>query len=149
MYTRILLPLDGSDLAERALPHAQGLARSFGATLHLLHVISRGEELAARPISPSDEYREMTRETIEAQNARSREYLEGLAKPLRESGVSVETDIRHGSVDQKIVEYARESEIDLITMSTHGHGGIRHLMLGSITDRVLHSSHVPVLVLPH
>ena len=155
MYKRILVPLDGSELGERALPQAQNLARTFGASLHLLQVVSRRAELeAVRGGSGADSpgslefTRERARYAINAQTARSEEYLRRVAARLGVSGVKVEMVVRHGTADKEIAEYATEEGMDIIAMSTHGYGGLRRLLMGSVTDRVIRLSKVPVLVLP-
>ena len=154
MYTRILVPLDGSDLAEKALARAQGLASAFGSSIHLLQVVSRRAEMEAGRwagmTSPqAAEYSvDMARRAIEAEIARGREYVEGIATQLTGAGITAQAAIREGAADEKIIEYAKEQEIDLIVMSTHGYGGLRRFLLGSVTDRVVRSSDVPVLVLP-
>jgi len=153
MFSNILVPVDGSEIGERSLPMAQGLAQSSGGTIHLVQVISRDPELQAlhgggESIQGLEIERDAARLLIETRTTRGKEYLESLAARLQNEGIKVATVIREGAADANIVDYAREQGIDLIVMSTHGHGGFRRLLLGSVTDRVIRSGAIPVLVLP-
>ncbi len=88
------------------------------------------------------------RHLLEDRIASGKEYLERLAAHLRDTGLKVETEIEEGAVAEKIIEYAKEHDIDLVMMSTNGYGGIKRRLLGSVTDRVIRASETPVLVLP-
>ena len=85
---------------------------------------------------------------LEDRIAIGKEYLERLAVHLRDTGLKVVTAIEEGAVDEKIIGYAKQHDIDLITMCTQGYGGLKRRLLGSVTDRVIRSSETPVLVLP-
>jgi nucleotide-binding universal stress UspA family protein len=154
MFTNILVPLDGSALSEQALPMAQHLARSSDTSLHLLQVISLRSELEALRGSVSESVtvlemaQDAARRLREAQTARGKAYLEGLAVQLQQAGMHVTTALREGAADENIVAYAKEHEIDLIVMSTHGHSGFKRFLLGSVTDRVIRAGQTPVLVVP-
>ena len=154
MFAKILVPLDGSDLSEKALLMAQHLASSSDTSLHLLQVISLRPALDARrgsggeSITVLEMEQDAARRLIEVQTARGKEYLEGLAVQLQKAGINVTTVIREGAADQHIVEYAQEQEIDLIVMSTHGRSGFKRFFVGSVTDRVIRAGETPVLVLP-
>ena len=154
MFSNILLPLDGSELGEKALPVAQDLARAFSATVHLVQAASRQPELEAgrgsgfTSVQEAEFQRSMARRLVETQIAKGKEYLEGVAERLKTAGLKVETAIREGAADEKIVEYAKQHGVDLIVMGTHGHGRLRTFFLGSVTDRVVRSAVAPVLVLP-
>jgi nucleotide-binding universal stress UspA family protein len=154
MYNHILVPLDGSGLAERALSHAESLAGTFGATIHLVQVVSRLAEVEAAGASGvgattgAEANREADRQVIQARISRSREYLQDIAARLQVEGISVETASMEGVPDEQITQYAKENGVDLITISTHGYGGLRRFFLGSVTDKIIRSSDIPVLVLP-
>jgi nucleotide-binding universal stress UspA family protein len=134
---RILVPLDGSSLAEMALPKAvASLGDSPSATLILL----RATETKTLPgIDP-----------IEAQVAVVREaedYLERVATRLRREGVSrVKTSVWYSSAAPAIVEAARTRRIDLIVMSTHGRSGLRRVILGSVAESELRGTQTPILL---
>ena len=154
MYDNILVPLDGSRLAEQALEHATALAKGHGATVHLLHVLTQHPGGAA-PIGgglEADHSRERTaelaRQLEEARLTHAQEYLDHTAERLQREGLKTATWVSQGPPDQEIVEYVRRNDIDLVVMSTHGHGGIRRLLTGSVTERVVRSGEAPVLVVP-
>ena len=154
MYTNILVPLDESELAEAALPVARQLAESFGAAIHIVESVSRHDELqagrssAALSIAAAEYELETVRRLIDSRIELAKRYIESAANALRSDGLEVTTEVREGAADEAISNYARENDIDLIVMSTHGHGRVRRTLLGSVTDRVIRSAHVPVLVLP-
>jgi nucleotide-binding universal stress UspA family protein len=139
----ILVPLDGSDRAERAIPFAQELGSLFDARYTLLRVVSpvtwdgTGEWYGAYPAAPLSP---MNREA-------AAEYLETVAGRLRDTGASVATDVVDGtSPAGPITEYASTHAADLITLATAGAGGIQRLLLGSVADKVVRSATAPVLV---
>ena len=153
MYSQILVPLDGSENSERALPHAQELAQASGATLHLIQIVSRSEEFdmvrgGGYDLLAAEYSREQAREYIAAQINRAGEYLKEAAMRLETGGIQAETVVREGAAAENIVQYAQEKGIDLIIMGTRGQGGIQRFLLGSTTDRVLRTGHLPVLVVP-
>ncbi len=154
MFTHILVALDGSDLAEQALPMAQDIARSSNAAIHLIQVISRQPELqAARgggdySLQAVEMDRDLARQLVEGRLPRGKEYLEGIASQLKTAELKMETTILEGAAGENIVDYSSEHGVDLIVISTHGYGGVKRLLLGSVTDRVIRSCEVPVLVVP-
>ena len=79
---------------------------------------------------------------------RRKGHLEAVATQLQNDGIKAETVMREGAADENIVEYAKEAGIDLIVMSTHGHGSLRRFFIGSVTDRVIRSCETPVLIVP-
>ena len=154
MYQRLLVPLDGSDLSEMVVPKAAELANSFGATLHLVQVVSRRPEIDALRTSDIHalyagvDAMQHAREEIDRGKAGAGSYLAGLASRLQEEGSRIETAVLEGYAHEKILEYARENGIDLVVISTHGYGGFKRMLLGSVTDRIIRSGELPVLVLP-
>lgn len=140
-FKRILIPLDGSPLAERVLPLATEFARLYQAELYLFRAISSwppslvGAEAAAFEMSWYETLRE------EAQH-----YLEGVAVPLRAAGLSVHQEVGAEPAADGILDYADLVEADLIAMTTHAREGLSRLVLGSVTDRVVRAGEIPVLV---
>lgn len=138
MYDKILVPTDGSSGVERAVSHAVDLAATHGATVHALYVVNTAS-YSSMPMETSWEHiREMLGE--EGENA-----LERVRELAGDADVPVETIITDGSPSKEIVNYAEEEDCDLIVMGTHGRGGIDRLLLGSVAERVVRSSRVPVL----
>jgi nucleotide-binding universal stress UspA family protein len=153
MYSHIVVPLDGSDASERALPHAQGLAKAFGATLHLIQVVSRSEEFdmvrsAGDSVGSAEYSLDVADQLISAQIDWADRYLNEVKSRLTSEGITVEAEVRQGAASENIAQYADEVGGDLIVMSTRGRGGIQRLLLGSTTDRVLRAGHRPVLAIP-
>jgi nucleotide-binding universal stress UspA family protein len=135
----ILVPLDGSELAERALGPARQLAVATGATLLLVQVVPEHDRGAATGLS--DEIEDAQR------------YLAGLASRLRapvgrEAAPTILTQACTGDPAERIVREAQLWRTDLIAMSTHGRGGIGRLVHGSVAGAVLRASPVPVLLVP-
>jgi nucleotide-binding universal stress UspA family protein len=139
MFQRLLVPLDGSRMAEAALPAARRLAETPGSVAALLHVIERN---AAQTVHDQTHLT-----TVEE----ARAYLEGLAGQGFPAGAEVRCHVHDNEVSDvsaSIVEHAKESNIDLIVMSAHGRGGLRHVLFGNIALRVIASSDTPVLLIP-
>ena len=141
-YTRILVPLDGSLLAERVLPYARIIAKGFGARVELLNVFS------PTPESLADNFHGRHSHQIDA-NLRSEglDYLHRVTPSISWEGVEVSHTVEAGDPESRIVSLAEKEPDTLIAMSTHGRSGAARLMLGSVTDKVLHSTNAPVLVL--
>jgi nucleotide-binding universal stress UspA family protein len=140
---RILVPLDGSDLAEQALPLAQELARRAGAALHLIRSVTWPWEGSAA-IAALDATRGA--DLIEREEAAARAYLAAVSAGVARQGVAVTTSLCFGSAGEAILANAAAGQADLIVMSTHGRGGLGRWALGSVADRVLHGASVPVLL---
>ncbi|UCC60083.1 MAG: universal stress protein [Dehalococcoidia bacterium] len=142
MYRKILVPLDGSEVAECALPHMQVVAAGCNVVeILLLRVIGPLPLPGDYIISEGDRKRLESQHRSEAQS-----YLGRITKQLGESGLDVHADIVEGEAAERIVEYADKQRIDLIVMATHGRSGIGRWALGSVADRVVHHSRVPVLL---
>jgi nucleotide-binding universal stress UspA family protein len=138
MYSRILVPLDASDLAEQALPHAEALARCFGAELELLTVVHIPPEETLALAEPSAEF--------DPRLPEAQEYLEGLAARLKQDRIAVSTTVRRGDVAEEIIAFAADAGCQLIVMCTHGRSGVSRWVYGSIADRLLRYSPVPVML---
>ena len=129
----LLVPTDFSTGSEYALAAATGLARRFRARLMLMHVAHAPDEF------------EMFRRTMES--AWQGE-MEARRRRVEESAVPVETLVTRGAAAQTIVETARGKGVDIIVMGTHGRTGLRHLLIGSVAERVVRLAPCPVMVVP-
>lgn len=141
MYRKILVPLDGSKTAEGVLPHAKALAYSEGAELVLLTV-------AANPVMDfafSDPA--IAQNAQREQEEASQKYTARIEEELKEAGFRVSTLLRIGAVADTILNVAEEMQVDVIAMSTHGRTGPARWLLGSIADKVVRNSQVPVLLI--
>ena len=135
MYTSILVPLDGSPLAERALPYAEGLARAGGARLVLVRA-------ALAHTIPGLNHRQAEMAALEE----AASYLEEVARPLRARGLTVDTAVPYGKAAEMIVEEMTSREVDLIVMATHGRSGLGRWVYGSVAEGVLSRGALPVLL---
>jgi nucleotide-binding universal stress UspA family protein len=135
---RILVPLDGSRLAEFVLPVGVSLARHLGARLTLLHVMERGARSSVHG------ERHLT------DIAESDRYLAGVAARCGAAGVETETHVHpnpEGNVAQSIVAHAADLDADLVVLATHGAGGARRVLFGSVAQQVLGRGSRPVLLI--
>lgn len=142
MYKRILVPMDGSSLAEAVLPHVQPLAKSFNTEIVLLQVMVEPADAFAVPSSPLSPPRSVQKTYTKMKN-----YLKKVCANLEKEGVNVTFLIRSGGVTDTILEMADIMQADLIAMSTHGHSPTRLFLLGSVTYQVVRHSPIPVLVI--
>lgn len=138
---RILVPLDGSAFAERALSIATTVARHAGGTVQLVRVFDEFHEMEIS-LTPDD----LMVEARKAVEARAREYLASIVNALGEAGVSADAEVRTGLPDLEILDAAGALEADMIAMATHGRGGFDRAWLGSIADRVIRHAEVPILL---
>ena len=146
----ILVPLDGSDVAAGILPYASQVARSCNVPLVLLTVVD--SDAIERPTSPltllslaRDKGPNYWEEIEASLQVSALESLKGLASRLRGKGVAVEVQAALGRPAEQILQVSEEEECGLIAMSTHGRNPISRSILGSVTDKVIHTSKIPVL----
>jgi len=140
MYKKILVPLDGSKLAEKALGHAEKLAEAFDAEIILLQVV---------PIMPIYGAPELVMPFVvdEKQREGAERYLTNLAEELEKRDLKVTAKVKTGmQVAAEIIDFAKENGVDLIAMSTHGHSGITRWVLGSVAHKVLTRAETPILL---
>ena len=140
--SKILVPIDGSELSERALGQAVSLAQSNSAQLIVLRVMDPGSEL-------SGEFSVTAYGTaLDEMQKELKNYLALQQQELQKSGLEVECVSQVGQPAKRIVKVAEEKMVDLIVMSSHGRSGIRRWFLGSVAEEVLRHSSVPILMLP-
>ncbi len=138
---RILVPTDFSEFSAPAVKYACAFAEKFGSEIHLLHVVQDLVALVPEPglafPPPGDYMREMQSAAEQA--------LERQPGDMLPEGVAVVRAVRQGPAFVEIIRYARESETDLLIMGTHGRSGLTHVLLGSVTEKVVRKSPCPVL----
>lgn len=140
MYKRILVPLDGSELAERILPHVEAIAKGTGAEILLLRTTDpRHGAIAAEAATEA-------RKWIEADRAQAAKYLDGTAKRLRDLGLATKLEVLVGEPAVEILTAAEKENVDLIAMMSHGATGFSHFDRGSVAEKVLKGSTRPVLL---
>jgi len=125
MYEKILVPLDGSELAEKAIPYAEELAIKSSSEVILLTVCMTNEFME-RPM---------------------RAYLEKRAEEFLSLGIKTSSFIVHGDAASEILDFAQKNNIGLITLSSHGRAGVSYWAFGNIANKVLQISHIPILLI--
>jgi nucleotide-binding universal stress UspA family protein len=141
-FQSILVPLDGSPLAEQAIPLASRIAQPAGSKLRLALV----HQLPAAPLDAASARMFTSIELATRKSERS--YLRAIQARLRESGIrlSAATTLTGGSPGPTLAEYARDAGVDLVVMATHGRGGLRRAWVGSVADHLVRSLEIPVLL---
>jgi len=148
MFSKVLVPLDGSPTSETVLPWVRALAGSVGTELHLLRVVPSAADLAANswwgygpppsPLSAPQEAAEAARDA-----ARYLHRVAAAALP----GLTPRVSVREGQAAREIARAARECGAEAVVMSTHGRTGLRRLVLGSVAEAVVRESGMPVVLL--
>jgi nucleotide-binding universal stress UspA family protein len=148
MYQKILVPLDGSDLAESVLPHVEKVARgSPGVEIVLFRVCEPPVLLADYPADLRTEWEQHVQQETDHMQQQCRVYLGEAEKKLRQAGYKITTESSLGNkVADEIVDYATRQKVDLIVLATHGRSGVSRWAFGSVATKVLQSSPVPVMV---
>lgn len=141
MYKRVVVPLDGSPLAEGMLRFVVDIAGPLDLEVVLLRVI----RVLPRPVTEG--VRSSVLENVEYSPADALEYLDPLAAELRRRGIRVQTKVRRGEPVEEIVDCAREVDADLIAMTTHGRSGLGRWLFGSVAEAVLREAEIPVFLM--
>ena len=144
MYRKILVPLDGSELAENVLPHVESIAKSYGAVVHLLTIIHK--PFVSQTFSDVKLTEPILDEAVGKEEAGADSYLNKVAKGLEGKGIKVQTTVHMGKPAEEIAIHAEVNGCDLIVIATHGRSGPSRLAFGSNADKLLKTSCVPVLM---
>jgi len=137
---KILVPTDFSDSAHHALTYGTSFAREYGAELVLLHVVENltvGYASDLFPVPMAEVFQEIS--------GYARAELAKLGAEAREKGVSVREEVVQGKPSAEIIRFAREGEVDMIVLGTHGKGMLDQALFGSTTERVVRRAPCPVL----
>ena len=137
-FSKILAPVDGSDIGEAALYHAEEIAKETGASIELVQAVQLPGAIESGIFGSAGE------DKIRAIHEAADSYLGNVAERLREKGIKATCKVVTGDPADEIVKYAEDKKIDLITMSTHGRSGVARWVLGSVADKVLHGAKVPI-----
>ena len=143
-FKRILVPLDGSSLAERAIPLATALSQKFGSEILLLRVLDI--PAAAAPTSHVEVTIGWVREARAQAHQEARSYLDARQQDIYRQGIAVRAMLCDRSAAEDILHVADSEEVDLIVMSAHGQGGQARWTFGSVADKVTRHSPCPVLI---
>ena len=145
MFKRILVPLDGSQRAEQVLPVAAHLAKASGGSLLLLRVITTSHEFGSYATGMGATV--FVQEALDQELIQATAYLAGIAHTLKQEHVEVRIATYAGQAAPYILDVAREQEIDLVVLCSHGYTGIKRWALGSVAENVSRRSPIPVLLL--
>jgi nucleotide-binding universal stress UspA family protein len=149
LYARIVVALDGSPLAEQILPYVEALGERFGATLILVRATTPPDEvipIAVAGFTPAAGPAVDPRPLIETEVEEAVEYLQAIAERLRKQGLKVEYEQRDGKPAEVLLEAVRRHRADFLALTTHGHGALLRLVLGSVAEEVVHKAPCPVLL---
>jgi nucleotide-binding universal stress UspA family protein len=134
-FERILVPLDGSDCAENVLPKVEKLGKDLKASIALLRVVIAHTFPGA---DPTDAEVKVVRE--------AEQYLSNVEEGLKKKGLKVDSHVRYGNDAEEILDHAAQKDIDIVAMTTHGRGGVKRFLLGSVAEKVLRHSPKPVFL---
>jgi nucleotide-binding universal stress UspA family protein len=138
MFEHILVPLDGSTLAECALPHCLAIARAFDSRITLIHIVERiGAERGSRPVDPL---------TWHIRRSEAEAYLHGIAARLQEIGVEPQCVIREGQAAEQVIEFAHAERVDLICLSSHGGSGLSGWNISSVVQKIALRAYASILI---
>ena len=141
---RILYPTDFSTLSRHALAHALFFARKNKCQLYVLHVVDEAYQYMA-PMGP--ELGPIGPPPDEALKAAEKELARFVSKNLARTRLKIVSDVTIGRPFLEIIRYARKNQIDLIVLGTHGHGGLKHVLMGSVAEKVVRKASCPVLTI--
>lgn len=149
MYTQILVPTDGSEVAQVAVEHALDIAEMFDAEVHALYIadidaISYGLGTEQVELLRRGEFGNLDKLQAEAEEATG--YI---VEQAEERGLTSHEIHLGGTPHTQITDYAESEGIDLIIMGSHGRSGVRRALLGSVTERTLRSTEIPILVVDY
>lgn len=142
MYKKIVVALDGSQVAEEVLPYVEDIATKMNSQIVLLRV-----SLPPQVIEDDGRIISTVEQMVEGITADFKHYLGQVASRFRAKGLETESVVKFGDPAEEIVEFARECGADLIAMCTHGRSGLSRWVYGSVADRVLRASSTPVLLI--
>ena len=144
MYSKILVPLDGSEISESSLPHLKAIALGCGVPdvvlLKVVEPVFNPESEAQARVG-----KDLMAKVEEENKAKDRDYLNRQIAALRAEGINAEAALGYGKPADEIIDYAEKHGVDLIIMCTHGRSGISRFVLGSVAEKVIRHSPVAVL----
>jgi len=146
MYKKILVPLDGSEFGECSLEHVKAVASGNSASKIILFRVV--EPLSVEDVSKLAIAGDDLLHKVEMDNQNeARNYISQIKKELAKSGLKAETVVVDGEAADEILAYARNNKVDLIVMTTHGRSGISRWFFGSVAQKVLQHSPIPILLI--
>jgi nucleotide-binding universal stress UspA family protein len=145
MYKKIMIPLDGSELAECVLPHVENFVKGFPeSNIVFIRVVepitlaTHGETYTRKEINLEEQESE--------RKSNAQEYLTNVIQGIKAEGAKFASEVIVGRVSDSLADFAEKNDVDLVLIATHGRSGVSRWVRGSVADKVLRSSHVPVLM---
>jgi len=148
MYNKIMVPLDGSELAECVMPHVEAITTGCKITnVVFARVVNPVQLPASVPARGEFGFSEKERQQLQGQHKQAAEaYLKKMVASTRLEGAVLSYEVLHGNVADALALWAEKNGVDLIIIASHGRSGISRWVMGSVADRVLRSACVPVLM---
>lgn len=146
MFKKIMVPLDGSELAECVLPYVQTVAETKGVeTVVFIRIV---EPLSLSPVRGETGWftEEEMKQIDDRAKAAAESYLDNLVNNVNYGQVAVQKEVMAGWVVELLADYAKKNNVDLIIAATHGRSGVSRWVMGSVADRLLRSVNIPVLL---
>jgi nucleotide-binding universal stress UspA family protein len=149
MYNKIMVPLDGSQLAECVLPHVQAITSGCKiATVVFVRVIDPGTVSATLPAQGELGYQEKSRRQREEERKKNAEaYLKKIVDSISIENAVLNYEVLEGRVAETLADWAKKNNIDLIVIASHGRSGIGRWVMGSVADRIMRSVCIPVMMI--
>lgn len=142
MFSKILVPVDFSEYTDDIVKYATEIAQKFGSAIHLIHVIPNMDYFTPYESFMAAENMVTVQKGVEAEVQQD---IEKVASTI--VGIPVTKAIRTGVSFVEIIEYVKSEHIDLVIMATHGRGGLEHIIIGSVAEKVVRKSPCPVLTI--
>ena len=149
MYNKIMVPLDGSQLAECVLPHVQAITSGCKiATVVFVRVIDPAKLSAILPAQGELGYQEKNRQELQLQRRKTAEdYLKKIVEETAIENAQTHYEVLEGKVTETLADWAEKNSVDLVIIASHGRSGISRWMMGSVAGRILHSVCAPVFMI--
>lgn len=142
IFSRILIPLDGSEDGEAALPYIKEITKKLESEVILFQVVAPGQHV--HTVGGLD-YILFPEEQVEKMRAEAKQYLEKAGKELADTKATIRSEVKTGNAAQEIIKFADETNICLVAISTHGRSGARRWASGNVAHKILQAGHTPVL----
>lgn len=139
----ILVALDFSNFTKKIIEKVEELAKPLSAKVTLLHASDPNPEFVGWEVGPQEE-----RDFLAKKFHKEHKQIQEIAEGLRQSGIDATALLVQGPIPETILREATKLNIDMIIMGSHGHGAVHHLMLGSVSEGIIHKSECPVLIIP-
>ena len=146
MYDNILVPTDGSATSRIAVDNAVDIAEKYDATVHALYVVDVDATSYGLGTEQVDRIRQGHLDEMPEVKEDAEEATEYVADAAEEAGLDYEEHIRVGEPARAIRKFVEENDIDLVVMGSHGRSGLSRVILGSVAEKVLRRTHLPVLI---